>query len=526
MRQTEEQARQARKIVETRELFTAIVLALALFVTHMLWKNAGELADRTLYATFEFQLRESNERIQQRLMIYEQILRATAGLFLVSPEVSRNDFRSFLEALNLAEYPGVQGIGFSLVIPPEEKHRHEQAIRKEGFPDYRIKPDGERPFYTSIIYLEPFTARNQRAFGFDMHSEPVRRAAMDSACDTGKIAVSGIVTLVQETETDVQRGFLMYLPVYRDNAPRDTVAQRRANLVGWVYAPFRVNDFMHGVLGEQSSDLDVEIYDESISDESRMYDSDNGSNAAGAKLKLASTDRIVAGNRIWTVATAAQPAFVERMRSDRPQLILQAGISISLMIALLTWLFLDDRARALRAATQAMQLALYDPLTGLPNRKLLDERLNQAIAKAKRNRSRIALLFIDLDKFKPVNDNFGHAYGDLLLKEVAMRLHACMRASDTASRLGGDEFVALLSEVDSKEATLVVANKILNQLSAPYEIAGQVFEISASIGAALYPDDAIDGRTLIKAADQAMYEAKNNGRANVKYARPNITNAA
>jgi diguanylate cyclase (GGDEF)-like protein len=127
-------------------------------------------------------------------------------------------------------------------------------------------------------------------------------------------------------------------------------------------------------------------------------------------------------------------------------------------------------------------------------------------------------LFIDLDKFKPVNDNFGHAYGDLLLKEVAKRLQSCMRESDTASRLGGDEFVALLSGVEDDEAMLRVADKILRGLTEPYDIAGHTFHISASIGAAVYPHDGGDAKSLIRSADMAMYAAKNAGRANVKRA--------
>lgn len=527
MRDLPERAHQAKRIVQTRELVTAILLAASLFITFTVWKNARDIADQTLRTNFQFQVREANDRIQQRVLVYEQLLRATSGLFLISPGVRREDFRTFVDALYLGDYyPGIQGIGFSVIVPPAEKERHEGAVRREGFPDYHIQPEGNRDVYTSIVYLEPFNVRNRRAFGYDMYAEPVRRAAMDSARDTGKAAVSGIVTLVQESKTQAQPGFLMYVPVYRNHTVIETVAQRRANIIGWVYAPFRFNDFMQGLSNQLSSDLDLEIYDESISDFTRMYDSDKEINATDAKRNLSSFNQLVAANRNWSVAAAATPAFEKRMSSDRPQLLLQAGISISLMIALLVWLFLDDRARALRAADQAMQLALYDPLTGLPNRKLLDERLNQAIAKAKRNRSRIALLFIDLDKFKPVNDNFGHAYGDLLLKDVAKRLQTCMRESDTACRLGGDEFVALLSDIEDKAAAQNVANKILHQLTLPYEIAGHVFDISASIGAAVYPDDAPDSRTLIKCADMAMYDAKNSGRANVKLVCSEITDAA
>lgn len=508
-------------------MLTAIILVLALIVTYSVWKNANQIAQQTLLYNFEFRVKESNDRIQQRMRIYEQVLRAVVGLFRASDKVSRRDFRLFVETLGLPQnYPGIQGLGYSVVVRPGERERHIAQVRNEGFPEYTIKPNNPRDVYTSIVYLEPLTGRNLRAFGFDMYSEPVRRAAMEYARDTGSTGTSGKVILIQEGEGEIQFGFLIYLPVYRNNAEHDTLEARRANLMGWVYAPFRMDDFMHGLNGQHAGDLDIEIYDESVSDASRMYDREPSVNAASKDRKLKSIHQLVAGSRTWTVATTALPAFEEKMRNDRPQLVLQAGISISLMLALLIWLFLDDRARTMHAANQAMQLALYDTLTGLPNRKLLEERITQALANAKRHQNHVALLFIDLDKFKPVNDNFGHAYGDLLLKEVAKRLHHCMRASDTASRLGGDEFVALLAEVEGMTAANTVATKILNQLTKPYDIAGHVFDISASIGVALYPEHASDGKGLMKAADLAMYDAKNSGRSTVRIARERVTDAA
>ncbi len=525
MTQIDTRGQQALSLFKARDLLTVVVLVFSLFVTYKLWGTAQRAAEQTLQTAFDFRVREASDRIHRRLAIYEQVLRATVALFGAMHGVTRDEFRNFIDALSLTEtFPGIQGIGWSLLVPPAEKEKHIAAVRAEGFPNYTIRPEGRRNLYTSIVYLEPFYGRNLRAFGYDMYSEPVRRAAMEQARDTGKGAVSGKVVLVQEAGSEVQSGFLMYLPVYREGAPHATPDERRRNLVGWVYAPFRMDDFMRGLYGEQSADLDIEIYDgPQISAAAKMFDAHQAGRALAPDSGLVSVDRIEAGNRTWTVATTALEAFERRMRSDRPRLILQAGISISLMVTLLIWLFLDDRARALHAAEQALQLALYDALTGLPNRKLLEERLNQAVAKAKRGRDHehghVALLFIDLDKFKPINDNFGHAYGDLLLKEVARRLQSCMRESDTASRLGGDEFVALLQDIDEKRDVLAVATKILDYLSDPYEVSGHTFHISASIGAALYPEHGGDSKALIKSADLAMYDAKNSGRGNVKFAQ-------
>lgn len=522
MKQIESSTQRVREIFKARDLVTFITVLLSLYVTYNVWSSANQATDKAGQTTFDFRVRESNERIQQRLLVYEQVLRATVGLFRASTHVTRSDFRNYIEALDIAEnYPGIQGIGYSIIVSAAEKDKHERMVRAEGFPEYRITPEGERAIYSSALYLEPFTEDNLRAFGYDMYSEPTRHEAMAMARDTAQPAMSGKVTLVQEGSNGHQSGFLVYLPVYRDGTPPELLAQRRENLVGWVYAPFRINHFMHGIQGENpegTDDLDIEIYDGEIAQVNRMYDSDESGSAISMTRRLHSVNRIVSGQHTWTVVTSALPAFEQKTQSDRPGLVLRAGISISLLLGLLIWIFLDDRARALQAANQAMQLALYDPLTGLPNRKLLDERLERELARAKRDHDHVALLFLDLDKFKPVNDTYGHAYGDLLLKEVAKRLHSCMREADTASRLGGDEFVALLTEIEGKNAVTTVATKILKRLSDPYEISGHTFNISASIGAALYPEDGANPKALIKSADMAMYAAKDAGRGNVRFA--------
>jgi diguanylate cyclase (GGDEF)-like protein/PAS domain S-box-containing protein len=161
-------------------------------------------------------------------------------------------------------------------------------------------------------------------------------------------------------------------------------------------------------------------------------------------------------------------------------------------------------------------MAQYDALTHLPNRALFDDRLRQALAAAQRNGNRLALMFIDLDKFKPVNDTYGHGVGDLLLKEVALRIQDCLRESDTAARIGGDEFVILLPSIEAEGDAGIVGEKILYALNQPFGLAGHTLKISASIGVAVFPDHGGDEKMLVKSADTAMYHAKKNGRDNVK----------
>ncbi len=156
-------------------------------------------------------------------------------------------------------------------------------------------------------------------------------------------------------------------------------------------------------------------------------------------------------------------------------------------------------------------IAHHDPLTDLPNRELFHDRLQTALARARRNKERLAVLYIDLDGFKEVNDGHGHAVGDLLLQEVAQRIRHCLRESDTVGRIGGDEFVVLLNNITLPEHGAVVAEKIRAVLDRPFELAGQRLHITSSIGVAAYPDHGDDNKQLIRHADEAMYAAKKNG---------------
>lgn len=156
--------------------------------------------------------------------------------------------------------------------------------------------------------------------------------------------------------------------------------------------------------------------------------------------------------------------------------------------------------------------AYHDLLTGLPNRALFMDRLSNAIAGARRSKEKLAVMFLDLDRFKIVNDNLGHDTGDVLLKQVAERLSGCLRESDTLARLGGDEFIVLLPKLQAAEGAQKVADKIVSAFKQPFDVDNNELYITASIGVALYPDDGVDADTLIKNADIAMYHTKDQGK--------------
>ncbi len=203
------------------------------------------------------------------------------------------------------------------------------------------------------------------------------------------------------------------------------------------------------------------------------------------------------GSTVWTEAT------VSGMRNGAGAFIGLLGVT-------------RDISERRRVEEHIRHLAQHDMLTGLPNRALFSDRLQLALAVARREQRQLAVLFIDLDRFKPVNDHLGHRAGDLLLKEVAPRMLGCVRESDSVARIGGDEFVILLRGVDNADAALGVAEKIRHSLARPYLVAGHALRISASIGVALYPEHGGDENELAKHADIAMYQAKNAGHDRVQ----------
>ena len=304
------------------------VLALCLAITLWLWYFTSEQLVQTARARFEQDSAAIAHAVEERLHLYENSLRGALGLFAASDSVSRDEWRRYVESLELGDrYPGSQGMGFSVRVPARFKKTHVQRVRAEGFRDYDIAPAMPRPEYHSIIYLEPFSGRNLRAFGYDMFSEPVRREAMQRARDTGRPAVSGKVQLVQETTEGIQAGFLMYLPVYRYGAATGTVAERRAALQGFVYSAFRMDDLMKRAVGHLRP-VSLRIFDGTESTtESLLYD--NGV-AAASRLRLSQT--LEFGGRPWTVEFAASPTFQAAVDHGRPATVLVGGLAISLLL--------------------------------------------------------------------------------------------------------------------------------------------------------------------------------------------------
>jgi diguanylate cyclase (GGDEF)-like protein/PAS domain S-box-containing protein len=598
------------------------------------------------------------DAIQGKLQQDIETVNGVAGLFNAAGTVSRQDFRRYVASLNREQQTlnGIQGIGFTRFLPESQRQAVEAGVRAEGFADFRIRPETPRPYLSTILYLEPFDLRNQRAFGFDMYSEAVRREAMDRAALSGLPAMSGKVTLLQETSTGIQAGVLMYVPIYGPGVltvPHST-ADYPQKLVGWAYSPLRVGDLVEAALATVNNpDLpgaSVLVYDGDRALPERLIFARPTSedppqlreghlqriNTAGrswligvqlspsqipasgfsrglAMLALAGgltttvatlvTELLVAGNGRTRAALAA----AERARNElalaavvfdaSPQAIVVSDpqgrvISANQSFARITgytgteilgrtlsllksgrhdagfyrtlWQSVQERGfwqgeiwnrvrdgevrrhelsiTAVRnlamevihyvgmiqdindrhqAQERVRHRALHDPLTGLANRSLLQELTEQAMALAERHRHGVALLYLDLDGFKPINDQHGHAVGDRVLQAVARLVVGAIRASDTLARLGGDEFVVLVPRlIGSDDELAVLARRVREAVDAVAEEIGEAAGLSVSVGIACSPQHGESVEQLMAAADAAMYRAKRNRDKPVQLAEP------
>lgn len=621
----------------------AAVLAAGLIATAIsseLVRQAGASRHRRIEASLTEAVRVA---VNNRLEVNIALLAAVRGLFEASTEVSREEFARFVQAAaSTGTLRGIQGVGFSRAIAPEQLAASERAIRAEGFPDYQVHPPGRRPLYSAIELLEPFDWRNQRAFGFDMYSEPVRRAAMERALRTGQASLSGKVKLVQETRDDLQAGSLIYLAIHKNN-----------RFLGWAYSPLRLNDLIGtAISGIDNPDLAgaaITVYDGIQPDPGQVLFGKPGRHSAidhrrievaghtwlvGIELRQGLVGASGIGREYWwtlvggltasglaslvtgllvrnqlatnrALALAQQAARERALAStvfaassqgivvtDADGVILTANEAFSELSgygleaipgrrtnllksglhdqAFYTELWntllsqghwqgdiwnrvqsgelqrhhltinavrddsgaisyfvgmLEDITNRYRAEEAVRYQALHDPLTGLGNRQLLMEQLQRDLALAQRHNQNLGVLFVDLDGFKAVNDNYGHALGDQVLEQVADRFRTAIRQSDLLARLGGDEFVVLVPQAGSKEELATLARKLVAAAEQPFSLLNPPITISASVGVASFPEDGETADGLLRAADQAMYAAKEASRSHCsraerKHCRP------
>ena len=653
------------------------VLLLIIFGWYKIRENSEDHALRK----FEITTQHEVDNLLTRMKEYERVLRGAAGLYNSSESITRDEWQRYYQSLQLdLSLPGVQALGFSKIFPKDQLTTIENQILNSGFPEFSIYPKGDRQTYSAIVFIEPFDDRNAMAFGYDMYSNPTRQIAMERAINTGLPSWSESVTLVQEIDDDIQKGVLVYLPVYKKGAfPRSEV-ERQNTIYGFVYSAFRIKDMMSKIFDQRLKYFDFKLYEGDITKENLLFSSGTPEKSP----KFTKVYNISFSGVKWSAVFTTNSTFAEEDGYHLENWLLGLGVLVLLLVA--AGIIIDDRKRkqlsqlnhsmklrfqesilmtemtemlqscshiedAYSIIAQSMQnllpnlsgacyilnnsetlliqqqvwgnytpfsetfnqhdcwsikrsaihnsynknlletsckhftnnssglcipllsqgkligvlcftlspnqvqqipqhnidlitsvsdmislalanlqlrvalhdLSMRDSLTGLYNRRFIEECIQREIDRASRNSSSLIIVMADLDHFKHINDNYGHDAGDAVLKTISQLFVGFRNGYDIVSRYGGEEFLFLLTDISQENAFQRLEKLRLQIEDLKVETGGHVIDgLSISIGAATFPEMGTEKEILINRADEAMYLAKNNGRNQIAFYTPKL----
>ena len=307
---------------------------------------------------FELRVKEAATAVSERIQTHIQILKGCQGLFYASERVTAKDWKEYIGSLDMTtHYPGFEAIAFAKYIKKDEVPVLERQIKDSGFGRFRVRSSFENDHLTPIIFIEPFNGRNLRAFGFDMYSEANRRRAMDSARITGKPVFTRRVVLVQEGSSDVQPGFLLYLPVYRNPDQTKTIEDRQRNIEGFVYNAFRSYDLMKAVF-QDFTDMHIDVYDGEVGKDNLLYTEDSRVSATNESnvIEFTADTTIATAGTKWKMVLTTNENFGSNIERRQPTLILIFGLALSFLIFIIAIEIIRRKSEVLKELTLAKQL--------------------------------------------------------------------------------------------------------------------------------------------------------------------------
>jgi diguanylate cyclase (GGDEF)-like protein len=499
-------------------------LAVTAAVERAQQRHAGQLMDQHADEVARAVTAEANR--------YRDPLSDVAAAVGAQSDFTAGDFTQITSRLTRQRLPGATGVAFGVPADSNQAAGVQALWRARGASGLTLTAGEAAREHLFLIFSQPLDGTIPTP-GRDLSAAPQAADALRTSRISGQVTASHTYVLLRDRvlpATEQQMSFVLAVPVTGGLGTPDAGQFR-----GWIVMGMRGGDFMRETLQSQSQDaVSVTLIDQSASTPAIVA---RLQTSAPARAGTLGRERIViVGQRRWQLRL--EPAGTLLAATDRgmPALAFAIAMLITMLVAAMAGVLAGarDRARdAVDLATAALRddirrreaieaqlreregelrhLALHDPLTGLANRTLFHERADHAIATHSRSAMTLAVLFIDLDGFKQINDTLGHSAGDTVLIEVAARLRRCVRAGDTVGRFGGDEFAVLTEQVGTIDDATVVADRIIHALRQPFDVEGRAHHLSASAGVALYEQDT-SADTVIRCADEAMYAAKATGK--------------
>jgi diguanylate cyclase (GGDEF)-like protein len=445
-----------------------------------------------------------------------------AALAAILPDLTNVQFKQYYGTAGLDKrYPGGIGFAYLELVPAAGLPAFASRLKADPVNglaiagNYAVFPSGERPVYClqRLGVYRGGLAGNGLPPGFDACAVDLPGFGPSPTAQTFQLARdTGQFIVMPSIPGMAVVGFAIFTPVYRGGTVPETVAARRSALVGWMGGSFDPVAIIKGAKGNHKG-IAIEVWRQDPTRKPMLVA--KVGTAASGKVLSQSVNVEADGHWIVRITGAASTGGL----SPRAQGlgVLAGGLAVSVLFFLLVYILAGSRARALqlveKKTAELRHQALHDPLTGLPNRALILERVEQMLARGRREQIPVAALFLDLDNFKDINDSLGHAAGDQLLVAVAARLSAALRDSDTVGRLGGDEFVVLVEGGSLAFGADVVAERLLDALAEPFALGQPTaapLTVGASIGIAL--GDRPTAGELLRDADIALYQAKAAGK--------------
>ncbi|MBB5047563.1 diguanylate cyclase (GGDEF)-like protein [Rhodopseudomonas rhenobacensis] len=519
-----------RYLVTVLAALVGTLVSIAAFVAISRWEQ--RIADLKLREIAGNYLQVLNSDLERAT----DVLYPLRAYFDNSDTVSRHEFQTFARDLR-GRVSGLRNAGWMPRVDRAQRERFEQFVSDHGFPDFEIwQRDAagnrvrapQRDEYFPVLYAEEYT---RQVLGFDMMSRPLRAAAIARARASGRMAATPPLDMLTKPEPG---GFIVFMPVYDKNAPQPETARPP---LGYLCAIFDIAPMIEGILRAKPlpPGLDVYLFDPDETGAGRnilWHPSHTRTTPAAApdeaamRAGLHTTGTIKIADQHWDALFA--PAGEGAIASSNwmalavliAGLMLTAAIVSYLLRSLQRTLRLEFLTTSLRGATAELQresakvtkLASLDAMTGLANRASFLGQLSASFADARRDDGRFAVICLDLDHFKDVNDTLGHPIGDRLLQIAARRLSGMLKATDLIARLGGDEFAVLLAGVADRDTVAAIAGRLIEGLGERYDLDGNEAHISASLGISVYGPDTASAEAMMIEADLALYRAKSEGR--------------